>query len=125
MILVTGSYGNGKSEYVRKAFGEIEILNGEVCNFEKVKSCSCIENYHTFVRRLSENGINPVEYTEELISLNKRLIVIIDEIGCGIVPIEKTERKWRENVGKCGSMIAAASDRVIRICCGIPVVIKG
>ena len=49
----------------------------------------------------------------------------MDEIGCGIVPMEKSERVWRENAGRCGCIIAANSVKVIRIVCGIPDIIKG
>lgn len=127
MILVTGSYGDNKRDYVVNELGikDTEILNGETCSIDDSKKYRCIENYHKLVKRLIESGINPLEFTENLINENGLSVIVIDEIGCGIVPIEKSERIWRESVGKCGSLIAKNSEKVIRICCGIPVVIKG
>ena len=49
----------------------------------------------------------------------------MDEIGCGIVPIEKTERMLRELTGQCGCIIAEHADCVIRMTCGVPAVLKG
>ncbi|MBR6242734.1 MAG: bifunctional adenosylcobinamide kinase/adenosylcobinamide-phosphate guanylyltransferase, partial [Ruminococcus sp.] len=64
-------------------------------------------------------------FTQELCRNSPEMIIVIDEIGCGIVPVEKSERVWRENVGRCGCIIAENSELVIRVVCGIPTVIKG
>ena len=52
-------------------------------------------------------------------------VIVMDEVGSGIVPMEKADRLWREACGRCGCMIAARADRVIRLVCGIPTIIKG
>lgn len=124
MIMVTGGAFQGKSAYVTRNFNiaESEIANGRSCVPEAALSARCISNYHELVRRLGDDCIN---FTEELCRRDPDAVIIIDEIGCGIVPMEKSERVWRENVGRCGCIIAANSDRVIRIICGIPTFIKG
>ena len=124
MIMVTGGAYQGKTPYVMRRFGigEKEIADGEYCSPDELKSSRCIKNFHKLVKRLGDDCIS---FTEELCRVNRDVIIIIDEIGCGIVPMEKGERIWRENVGRCGCIIASASDQVIRIVCGIPSVIKG
>ncbi|MBE5996849.1 MAG: hypothetical protein E7240_05795 [Lachnospiraceae bacterium] len=52
------------------------------------------------------------------------LEVISDEIGNGIVPNDPFEREWREATGRLLREIAMRSDRVVRIVCGMPQVIK-
>lgn len=47
-----------------------------------------------------------------------------DEVGCGIVPMEKSERDYREAVGHAGQMLAAAAAEVYRVQCGIAARIK-
>ena len=124
MIMVTGGAYQGKSAYVTQNFNIAvsDIADGRSCPPEAAKAARCISNYHELVRRL---GNDCISFTEELCRCNPSIIVIIDEIGCGIVPMEKAERCWRENVGRCGCIIAANSDSVIRIVCGIPTFIKG
>lgn len=52
------------------------------------------------------------------------LIVISDELGCGIVPIDKNDREYRENNGRVMCLLAAKADSVVRLVCGIAVRIK-
>ena len=47
-----------------------------------------------------------------------------DEIGCGIVPIEAFERDYRETDGRVCQRIAAYSEEVHRVICGLGMRIK-
>jgi len=124
MIMVTGGAYQGKKAYVMRKFkiAENDIADGAEYPMEELKTSRCIKNYHQLVKRLGDECIR---FTEELCRSNPDAVIIIDEIGCGIVPMEKSERLWRENVGRCGCIIAANAENVIRIVCGIPTVIKG
>ena len=51
-------------------------------------------------------------------------IIICDELGCGVVPLERTDRAWREHTGRLCCQIAEQADRVDRIFCGIPMQLK-
>lgn len=66
-----------------------------------------------------------MQFTKRLCETNKDVLIIMDEIDCGIVPLVKAERVRREATGRCGCMIARESDTVIRVICGIPTYIKG
>ena len=124
MVMITGGAYQGKIAYVVRKFGlaENDIADGGNCSFEELKSARCIKNYHVLVKRL---GDDCVAFTQELCRVNPSSVIIIDEIGCGIVPLEKSERVWRENVGRCGCIIASASETVVRVVCGVATVIKG
>ncbi len=52
-------------------------------------------------------------------------VILCDEVGCGIVPIERKERDYRETVGRLCCMLAGRADTVIRVTCGIGQVISG
>ena len=123
MILITGGAYQGKTAFAAGLLGisPEDMTDGRVCTPEEALSAGCINSFHALVRRLPE----PVLFTEELCRRNAGAVVIMDEIGCGIVPMEKSERVWRENTGRCGCIIAARSDTVVRLVCGIPSVIKG
>ena len=45
--------------------------------------------------------------------------VVCDEVGSGIIPINKFDREWRETVGRESCKMAAAADEVWRVVCGI------
>ena len=52
-------------------------------------------------------------------------VVICREVGCGVVPIDRMEREWRECVGRVCCKLAKDADAVVRVFAGIPIVMKG
>lgn len=124
MVMITGGAYQGKTAYVTRKFGIApeDIADGRSCDIASLSTARCISSYHELVRRL---GADCTRFTEELCRRSSDAVIIIDEIGCGIVPMEKSERLWRENVGRCGCIIASHSEKVIRVICGIPAFIKG
>ena len=46
-------------------------------------------------------------------------VIICDEVGNGIVPLDSFEREYRERLGWLLCEIAAKAERVERIVCGI------
>ena len=51
-------------------------------------------------------------------------IVICDELGCGVVPMDYEDRAWRERTGRLCCELAAHADHVDRIFGGIPMKLK-
>lgn len=124
MIMITGGAYEGKTDFVKTHYG-CEITDGKSCDFESVFTAECVSNYHLLVKRLIESGQDILAFTERLCKENPDLVVIIDEIGCGIIPLEKSDRIWREQTGRAGCIITQNSDTVLRVFCGIPTAIKG
>ena len=52
------------------------------------------------------------------------LVIICDELGCGVVPAVYEDRIYRENVGRIVCELAAQAECVERIVCGISCRIK-
>lgn len=127
MIMITGGAFSGKKDYAKKRFGfpDEEILNGEICSLEAVFSAKCIADFQLIVKRLLEENADVQTFTERLCKENPSTVVIINEIGAGIIPLEKSDRIWREETGRSGCLIARNSSEVIRLACGIPTTIKG
>ena len=50
--------------------------------------------------------------------------ILCDEVGCGVVPMDAGDRLWRERVGRTCCALAERADRVVRLHCGIPTVLK-
>ncbi|WP_028521469.1 bifunctional adenosylcobinamide kinase/adenosylcobinamide-phosphate guanylyltransferase [Ruminococcus flavefaciens] len=127
MKMIIGGAFQGKIGCATELFGinEADMVNGNTCDFEEVFSAVCIKSYHKLIAKLLAEGVDPVQFTKRLCETNKDVLIIMDEIGCGIVPLVKAERVRREATGRCGCMIARESDTVIRVICGIPTYIKG
>ncbi len=53
------------------------------------------------------------------------VVLVLSEVGQGIVPMNELARRFRDCSGKCGQMVAAAADEVWYCVCGIPMKIKG
>ena len=127
MKMIIGGSFQGKSAYAKEKFklSDEEILNGEKCDCSAVFKAKCVSNFHALIARLIDDKIDPIEFTERLCRENSDAVIIADEIGSGIIPIEKNDRIWREQTGRACCIIAANSELVVRIFCGIPEVIKG
>ena len=68
----------------------------------------------------------PCEDLEALAdALAEKRVVIAAEIGGGVVPIEAEARLKREQAGRLACLLAARADTVIRVCCGLPELLKG
>ncbi len=52
------------------------------------------------------------------------VILVTNELGCGVVPDNRLARMYRDMVGHVNAAVAAAADRVIWTVAGIPVTIK-
>ena len=123
MIMITGGAFQGKRAFAKQRFGfsDDDILDGKNCEISKLANTRCLCNYELLVKRLIADRIDPLEFTEKF----NCEVVIMNEIGCGIIPLDKSEREWREIVGRAGCILADKAEKVYRLCCGIPTVIKG
>ncbi|MGG7077508.1 bifunctional adenosylcobinamide kinase/adenosylcobinamide-phosphate guanylyltransferase [Clostridium sardiniense] len=124
MILVFGGAYNGKLAYVKEKYNldeeDIFYCNSDNINLEKKVICG----FHIFVRNMILENKSPLEYIKSNMDKLKDKIIITDDIGLGIVPIEKTDRIWRDEHGKSIQYISSKSKKVIRIFLGIEKVLK-
>ena len=99
---------------------EIRIADGETDDAPKEAiGADLVLNLHAFVRKVMQAGEDPQEFVTDLLRSAPRAVTI-DEVGCGIVPIDAFERRYRDEAGVAGQRFAAQADRVIRMICGIP-----
>lgn len=99
-VLIVGGACQGKEHFARSRWPEQPLVNG----------------LHRLVRRTLEEGGNPQALLPEL----RGSVVTCDEIGCGIIPIDPAEERWREEVGRLCCALAAEADEVWRIWAGLP-----
>jgi adenosyl cobinamide kinase/adenosyl cobinamide phosphate guanylyltransferase len=115
VVLVIGGISSGKRSYVKKHFGYSDsdladaVLDGRpvVYNVQDL----------VFAGRAT--------YEQLLESLQSKEVVICNEVGSGVVPIDRDERAARDTAGRLCMALAERATMVVRLTCGIPAVIKG
>jgi adenosylcobinamide kinase/adenosylcobinamide-phosphate guanylyltransferase len=72
------------------------------------------------------NGVSEIftGFAETVRDVPKRLIVVSDEVGCGVVPAYRMGRRFRDLQGRANQMAAALSDEVVLVAAGIPLRLK-
>ena len=50
----------------------------------------------------------------------KPLVVVSDLVGCGVIPVDPQEERYREAVGRLQVKLAEQAEEVWRVTCGIP-----
>lgn len=150
MIFVIGPLFSGKQDYIMQALGwsetdflekavrdvqnlaaeaaeavEVEEVAGAVEIAEAVETDGAAE-----AAEAVETSHSPLDdLQEKLRSLADRLsqkeVVIATETGCGVIPLDPRERRNREAAGRLSCLLAERAETVVRVCCGIPQVLKG
>lgn len=121
MILVIGGLASGKRTYVRSlGFTDDEMADGILDDRPVVL------NVQELVRavggeELGGKGALPEGLVDALAS--KKVVTYV-EVGSGVVPLDRSERVWRERAGRLAVELAGCADQVVRMVCGIPVVLK-
>ena len=119
MILIIGGAGQGKLDYALAKTG----LTPEQAAYdpEGARDKRIFAHLERWARE-AEDVEGPME---ELLAANPEVIILCDEVGCGVVPVAPDERAWRERVGRLCCALARRADRVERIFCGLSMVLKG
>jgi adenosylcobinamide kinase/adenosylcobinamide-phosphate guanylyltransferase len=100
MVLVIGALGAGKREYVNGNFSGANVL----------------WSLHELVRSGKLDTNSDAEF-ERLLAYD---VIVCDEVGLGVVPLDPVDRKFRDDVGRLCCRLAANAGQVIRVVCGIP-----
>ena len=87
-------------------------------------SARIVDDLYKQLQSVLANGDDINAFAHQFIKANLDSVIVCDEIGMGIVPIEKNDRIFREAVGRVMCLIAKHADHVTRVTCGIGVQIK-
>lgn len=124
MILVTGGCFQGKKNYACSTFGisKEEAADGANCPMDALYSAKLLYHFHEYIRRLMEVG---QEFSlEKLKEENPEIILVTNELGYGVVPIDRFDRDYREKTGRICCQVAKEAREVHRVVCGLGTVIK-
>jgi len=112
MILILGGAASGKHTYVQSlGYADSDIADAEL------DSRPVLMNLQTLVAH------DPANAEALLPLLLNKDVISCDEIGCGVIPIDAEARALRESVGKLCILLAQHAEKVIRMVCGIPMLL--
>lgn len=147
MKLIIGGADQGKLAYAKNTYDCPEgWIDGRTCDLEAIETCKGIYHFHDYVKRMllekpermteAERGYSFASehladleqqaqcFADRVKEQNPDILVVSNELGYGVVPMEKKDRLWREAVGRICTCLAARADEVVRVVCGIGVKIK-
>lgn len=114
MHLIIGGAYQGKLEYAMRRF---ELKTEEIfyCSeqAEVDTSKKCIYGFEKYIRACCREKKTPID------NLPKGTVIICQDIFCGIVPVDREERAWREMAGTLITALAVRADTATRIFCGL------
>ena len=110
MMFVTGPAFAGKRTWVRGALG----WSAEELSARAVWDVQ---------ERVA--GDDPADLRQLADELAAYEVVIACELGGGVVPVDAAQRAQREAAGRLACLLAERADVVVRVCCGLPQVLKG
>ena len=124
MEMIIGGAFQGKSTLAKQNYPEISWVNGAEADWESLSHAGGVFGFHEYIRKEMKAGKDLSSLAEDLIRVNPDVILVSDEVGYGVVPIDVFDRAYREAVGRICTKLAGYSHRVTRVVCGIGTVIK-
>lgn len=110
MILIVGGAYQGKRQYASEVLG--------------CADASIVDHVEARIRQWLDAGLDPQAEVRAAAEAWSECVLLLEDISCGVVPLDARDRAWIEAVGRCGAYLAQRADRVIRVFCGLGTVIK-
>jgi len=127
MIFIIGGNSQGKLNFAKKLLHvqDENIMDGENCSFDQAFDKPVLNKLHLLIKRMTEAGADPWQMIMDGMNTNPSITVICDELSTGVIPVKREERAMQEKVGRIQSEIAARAEKVYRVYCSLPILIKG
>lgn len=139
MKLYVGGYAQGKLKFVLQRIMQENgkqqescmVWDGAIPDGELVKEAATqvdtmpqsktiiFNHFHQWIKNCIQQGGCPEKEIMGLLERYPDCIIISDEIGNGIVPMDAFEREYRERTGRILVELAKQAEEVERVICGI------
>ena len=119
MEVVLGGAYQGKTDYVREKYG---FSDSDICvctpDAEPDLTKPCLIHTEQYVLYAMRNGLEPA------MTFSGNAVLVFNDIFCGVVPVDKETRLWREAAARYMTACAREADVVTRVTAGLPQVLK-
>ena len=113
MILIIGACASGKRSYARSLGYTDAQMSGKI-----EADCPVVFDLQNIVEADPENALALAD------ALLKKEVVICNEGGSGVIPVNAQKRRGREQTGRLCCLLAREASSVIRMVAGLPQKIK-
>lgn len=124
MEMIIGGAFQGKRMFAEKEHPNMQWVKGTEADREMILTAEGVCGFHDFIRKEMKAGREVDDLADLLIKENPQVILVSDEVGYGVVPMDAFDRSYREKVGRICTKLASYSTKVTRVVCGIGTVIK-
>ena len=108
MKLYIGGAWQGQEELARRENPGMEVLT----------------DLQDRIRSALDAGMSPEEAAASLLAEHGEAALCAEEIGCGVIPLKREERLWREQYGRTLCALAQKAESVTRVFCGLGMKIR-
>ena len=121
MIVVTGGIASGKKTFLESCGVDLTcVFDAREPQKTAVSLADATAVFHA--EELVREGELASGLFEQLLS---KQVLTCTEVGSVVIPLTWDDRQFRERAGSLSSSLAKEADCVVRMVCGIPVVLKG
>lgn len=124
MEMIIGGAFQGKTAYAKESNPGINWMNGADLGKEEIMKAQGVFDFQEYIKKELKADRDVSGLAEELWEKNPDVVLVSQEVGYGVVPMDAFDRKYREAVGRVCTRLAAKSTKVTRVVCGIGTVIK-
>lgn len=124
MEMIIGGAFQGKSAYARKEYPKLTWTDGEEADEVSLLSARGVMGFEKYIRKELAAGRDVKNLAKKILAGNPDVVLVSEEVGYGVVPVDAFAREYREAVGRICTELAAGSTKVTRVICGIGTVIK-
>ena len=123
MHVILGGRYQGKRAYAEKLYTNFPAVS-DLEHDSKIFP-GLVVNVHLGVRRLIADGQDVRAFFESRLTVLRQCVIICEEIGGGIVPVDAFGRLWRDETGRLYQFLAAEAETVDRVFAGLALRLKG
>ena len=120
MDLIIGGAYQGKLDYAKEKYA-LEEADVYVCGEDKdiEFGARCIDHIEEYTFWCVKNGVDATEVFRARRDEWKDSVLICEDIFCGVVPLGRDLRDWRELTGRLCAYLSSEAESVTRIFCGL------
>ena len=122
MTIIFGGAYQVMEVYAREAYGARRFCMLDEQSREIDFTADAVMGLEKYVLGCVRRGEDPRAAFEG--GKYEKCLLIGMDFSCGVVPMDAETRRWRDENGRLNNYLSARAERVVRMFCGLPQVLK-